>query len=108
MADIKESLGIPNFGPWYVQLLPDQDPFKELNNMFKFIKSIISNKSIPEFNSDNISVQFINYGKTQLVFVATVDDTNQYTLLVNQPATKYGIGKNVCNVICAALYVHMV
>ena len=94
MADIKESLGIPNFGPWYVQLLPDQDPFKELNDMFKFIKLVISNKNISEFNSDDISVHFINYGKTQLVFVATVDDTNQYTLLVNQPATKYGTGKN--------------
>ena len=94
MADIKNSLGIPNFGPWYVELLPEQNITEELINISKFIKSIISNKNIPEFNSDDINIQFINYGKTQLVFVVTVDNSKQYTLLINQPATEYGVGKN--------------
>lgn len=94
MADIKSSLGIPNFGPWYVELLPEQNITEELINISKFVKSIISNKNIPEFNSNDINIQFINYGKTQLVFVVTVDNSKQYTLLINQPATKYGVGKN--------------
>lgn len=94
MTNIKDSLGIPNFGPWYIEILPNQDILEELIDMSKFVKSIIDNKNIHEFNSNNIDVQFINYGKTQLVFVVTVDNSKQYTLLINQPATKYGVGKN--------------
>lgn len=94
MEDIKKSLGISNFGPWYIEMLPEQDLLEELTNMDNFIKSIIYNKSIDIFNSDNIDIQFINYGKTQLVYVVTVDNSMQYTLLVSQPATKQGTGKN--------------
>ena len=25
MTNIKDSLGIPNFGPWYIEILPNQD-----------------------------------------------------------------------------------
>ena len=93
MTNIKDSLGIPNFGPWYVRALPGQKILEELRSMSEFIKWVISSSDIPEFDSDNIVVQFINYGDTQLVFVVTVDDSKQYTLLVNQPKTKYGAGK---------------
>ena len=94
MFDIKDSLGIPNFGPWYINVLPEQDTLEEITEIFNFIKSVVYDKKILEFNSGNIDIQFINYGRTQLVFVVTVDNNKQYTLLVNQPATKYGVGKN--------------
>ena len=93
MTDIKEALGIPIFGPWYVQFIEGQDYKQEYNDVLDFVKSVVNNKDIEEFNSDNIDLQFINYGRTQLVFVVTVDNSKQYTLLVNQPATKYGVGK---------------
>ena len=94
MADIKDALGIPNFGPWYIEALPEQNKAEEFLNVFIFIRSVIDDGKIPEFNSTDLDVRFINYGRTQLVFVVTVDDSEQYTLLINQPATKYGTGKN--------------
>jgi alcohol dehydrogenase YqhD (iron-dependent ADH family) len=42
-------------------------------------------------------VQFINYGKTQLVFVLTVDEERQYTLLVKQPSAEFGTCLNEAN-----------
>jgi len=49
--------------------------------------------SIPEFQGKQKRLQFINYGSTQLVFVLTIDEKRQYTILVNQPAAPLGIGK---------------
>ena len=99
MINIKDSLGIPNFELWYMEVLPNQDVLEELTDMLNFVESIICNKEIIEFNSDNIDVRFINYGETQLVFVVTVDNSKQYTLLINQPATKYGVGKNEFDIL---------
>ena len=42
MADIKESLGITNFGPWYIEILPGQNMSEEYLNIAKFIKIWIS------------------------------------------------------------------
>lgn len=91
MADIKESLGIPNFGPWYFNLSENQDIKEEMKKLYDFLFSYIKNNE--QIKGDTISLQFINYGKTQLVFVVTIDNSRQYTLLVNQPATEYGVGK---------------
>lgn len=99
MINKKASLGIPSFDLWYMEVLPNQDVLEELTDMLNFVESIICNKEIIEFNSDNIDARFINYGETQLVFVVTVDNSKQYTLLINQPATKYGVGKNEFDIL---------
>lgn len=97
MADIKEALGIPNFGPWYLNMTEDQDIIEEMIKLKSFIASFIKNNTSDELKGDTIDIQFINYGKTQLVFVATINNSKQYTLLVNQPATIYGVGKKEYN-----------
>ena len=88
----KESLGIPNFGPWYLELLPEQDSVDELLRTVNFVCSFVKNGNIKELVGNNVDVKFINYGRTQLVFVVIVDN-RKYTLLVNQPATELGVGK---------------
>ena len=115
MLDMNDSLGIPNFGPWYLELSSDQDCLIELLNIYDFMESIVDSNRVYEFNGNTIDIQFINYGEVQLVFVITVDNNRQYTILINQPATKYGVGKNEfnnlnklnkidCNVVIKPMY----
>lgn len=93
MTDIKEALGIPEFGSWYVELLPNQNIIEELILLSKLVKSMVDSNSIEELKGNKKNIKFINYGKTQLVYVMTIDNSRQYTLLINQPATEYGLGK---------------
>lgn len=86
----KDALGIPNYGIQYLKLLPSQDGYDELYEIGIFIEHAINNI----FGRNNIDdFQFINYGSTQLVFVLTLANGKQFTLVVNQPATKQGVGK---------------
>lgn len=89
MLNNDETLGIPNYGPWYYEIKYNQNLIEEINKIHDFINNVIN---LDIFDGKKKSIQFINYGKTQLVFVLTVDDI-KYTLLVNQPATVYGTGK---------------
>ena len=86
-----ESLGIPNYGPWYIESKDKNNVIEEMFQINDFIKNAINKKDIEIFKG-NKKIEFINYGRTQLVFVLHVDD-RLYTLLVNQPDTKYGVGK---------------
>ena len=88
----KEALGIPNFGPWYLKFRPNQDVIVEWLKTVNFACSFVSDSNIKELVGDYVDVRFINYGETQLVLVVVVDN-KKYTLLVNQPATSYGVGK---------------
>ena len=95
MEDITKNLGIPNFGPIYLELLPGQNSDDEFMKIYYFVSRVVSSGEIGKFK--DIDVQFINYGRTQLVFVVTMDNSRQYTLLVNQPATKFGVGEREYN-----------
>ena len=96
MKKTSDSLGIPNFGPWYLELLPEQNGMEELKKTYIFLKNMIKSNIINGLSENDINLRFINYGKTQLVFVLIVND-NYYTLIINQPATKYGVSKNEFN-----------
>ena len=84
-------LGIPNSVSNYLMLTPQQSILTELKGLDEFINHAIKSNQI--FTDKIINVEFINYGRTQLVFVATNDKGVQQTLIVNQPATKLGVGK---------------
>ena len=56
----KESLGIPNFGPWYLELLPEQDSVDELLRTVNFVCSFVKNGNIKELVGNNVDVKFIN------------------------------------------------
>ena len=86
----KFPLGIDNYSDWYIRHSESQNQEKEFIKVNSFIKNFCLNNDFEELKGSKISLQFINYGDTQLVFVVTVDNSKQYTLLVNQPKTRPG------------------
>ena len=93
MKDIKEALGIIDDDIWYYKFLPNQNIIEEIAKIQAFKKSFIYSDTFLELNGTKFQFQFINYGETQLVYVVTIDNSKKYTILVNQPATEYGVGK---------------
>ena len=86
-----ESLGIENYGEWYIRHLPEQNEKEEFKKVNDFISEFISKTDIEEFKGKK-DIKFINYGDTQLVFVITINEEKQYALLLNQPKTEAGQG----------------
>ena len=93
----KYNLGIDNYDEWYIRILNDQNKKEEFEKVNNFVKHFCLNNDFEELKGSKIAVQFINYGDTQLVFVVTIDNNKQYTLLVNQPKTMVGQGKEEFN-----------
>lgn len=85
-------LGIPNYGPWYINTLPGQNKMEEMNKIHSFINNVLLSENIKEFQGRK-TVEFINYGSNQLIYVVTINDNNRYTLVVNQPATNSKMGE---------------
>ena len=86
-----ESLGIENYGEWYIRHLPEQNEKEEFKKVNDFISEFISKTDIEELKGKK-HIKFINYGDTQLVFVVTINEEKQYALLLNQPKTEVGQG----------------
>lgn len=86
-----ESLGIENYGEWYIRHLPEQNEKEEFKKVNDFISEFISKTDIEELKGKK-DIKFINYGDTQLVFVITINEEKQYALLLNQPKTEAGQG----------------
>ncbi|HQC83647.1 MAG TPA: hypothetical protein PLB45_02075 [Bacilli bacterium] len=80
-------LGIPNYGPWYIDALPTQDKIQEMNRIHSFINAVIYLDDIKEFKGRK-DIEFINYGSNQLIYVLTINGISRYTLVVNQPSMK--------------------
>lgn len=80
---------------YYLKYERGQNLSEERSEIKSFIDNFIesSRNRYPEFYGNNIEVEFINWGSTQLVYVVTIDYNKHYTLLVNQPRTKFGAGK---------------
>lgn len=97
MIKKEDSLGIPNYGMHYLKMPLErnsiEDTLEEFLGIHNFINQIASSNTVPEFQGKQKRLQFINYGSTQLVYVLTIDENRQYTFLVNQPATQFGIGR---------------
>ena len=99
MINEDDPLGIPNYGPWYFEISKEQNLAEEMIKTHEFIGSAILNMNDSEFQGKK-TIQFINYGDTQLVYVLTINQSRQYTILVNQPQTKYGVGKAEYDNLC--------
>lgn len=89
----EEPLGIPSSGFEYMKMTKENANWRERLDKFldirKFISDVVNTNTMPEFQGENKTVQFINYGDTELVFVFNVEN-RKYTLLVGQPATEFG------------------
>ena len=97
MINKNDSLGIPNYGIHYLRMPQEsnslEDTLKAFSGINNFVTRAASSNTVPEFQGKKKRLQFINYGSTQLVFVLTVDESRQYTFLVNQPLVPFGTGK---------------
>ena len=90
-----DNLGIPGTGFEYQNLTGNQDATKEFFRTQSFLKKIFLERIIneaPELVDPNMSLQFINYGDTQQVYVLNANGKN-WSVLVTQPGIKHGTGK---------------
>lgn len=94
-----ESLGIPGNGFEYIKMPSNELGVKgiearinEFMGITDFLKEVVFEKGVPEFQGKNKTLRFINYGDTQLVYVLEVNDRS-YTILLGQPASELGIVK---------------
>ncbi len=89
------NLGIQNYGPWYFFVKDNQNSNEEMFKKHMFLAKFISNNY-----SDYKSLQFINYGSYELVYVLELESGKKYTLLVNQPSVEYGLIRQEYNNLC--------
>lgn len=94
-----ESLGIPGNGFDYINIAPKENANEELQSRIdefigisEFLRDIVFERGVPEFEGKNKILRFINYGDTQMVYVLSVNGRN-YTLLLGQPTCEFGIVK---------------
>lgn len=90
-----DNLGIPSNGFEYQNLANGQNATREFFRTNNFLKKIFFERIIneaPELVDPNMSLQFINYGDTQQVYVLTANG-KQWSVLVTQPGVKFGTGK---------------
>ena len=90
-----DKLGIPSNGFEYHRILSDQDIFDEFKKTLEFLNEVFLDrikKEAPELANNKLSLHFINYGDTQLVYVFSTG-TKRYAVLVGQPATEMGTVK---------------
>lgn len=90
------ALGIPGTGIEYLKLPANQDDLekriKEYYEIQDFLAEVANSDLLPEFQGSNKSLQFINYGDTEMVYVLSVGE-RKYTMLLGQPATQFGTVK---------------
>jgi len=88
---IKESLGIGLIDPYYIEANELQEKAYELKKIDKFLNKYISFYAEDNgLNADDITLDFINYGKTELVYVLTEPSGKKVTVLTKQPAVEFG------------------
>lgn len=88
---LMKKMGIGIFHEMYIEVKEDQDRYEEYKKITMFIKKFMeyyANKN--EKKIDDLKLTFINYGKTELVYVLTDSDDNKVTILVKQPSVKFG------------------
>lgn len=88
----KQNMGIGMMCASYIFVCDGQDIWQEYSKITQFIQNYISefarNKSK---KLEDYSLEFINYGRTQLVYVLTDKETGEkVTILAKQPVVEYG------------------
>lgn len=95
--DLFENMGIGSMHSMYIETRENQDKEEEYNKILMFLQKYLENYSVKnDVPVSDLKLDFINYGKTELVYVLTCKDGQKFTLLVKQPA-----------VICGEVYQEM-
>lgn len=89
--DMKKNMGIGIMHPSYIEVNESQDVYHEYTKIKNFLNKFLNYYA--EKNNlllQNLDLKFINYGKTELVYVLSESEEKKVTLLVKQPAVKFG------------------
>lgn len=92
------NLGIRFLNPLYIEINEQQDINEEWIKINKFLEIYMRHYAM---NNDveykKLKLEFINYGKTELVYVLTDTNGDKNTLLVKQPKVQFGKVKQEAN-----------
>ena len=84
-------MGIGWIHPCYIEVNELQNKDYEYSKIKKFLRMYIEHYAEKRgISSEGINLSFINYGKTQLVYVLTQPNGEKYTVLTKQPAVEFG------------------
>lgn len=87
----RDALGIRIVNPLYVEVNASQNVVDEYFKVCKFIEKYMSEYAKKNgFASCDLRIEFINYGKTELVYVLTAPNGERVTILTKQPAVEFG------------------
>lgn len=86
-----ESLGIGFITPYYIEVNESQDKLFEYRKIEKFLKKyMVQYATRRGIDLKDLTLEFINYGKTELVYVLTEKNGERVTILTKQPAVEFG------------------
>ena len=87
----EKNIGIGNMHTGYIEVNETQDVINQYAKIMEFLreyKEYYSKNNNVEI--EDLNLEFINYGKTQLVYVLTEKSGKRVTLLIKQPAVRFG------------------
>lgn len=86
-----ENLGIGSINPLYIETNEIQDMHDEYKKIMRFLNKFVEYYASKHgVQAKDLRIYFLNYGKTELVFILTDSNNNRVTLLVKQPAVPFG------------------
>lgn len=89
--EMYSNIGIGMLSSAYIMVNNHQDKGYEYSKIDKFLRIYISNYiEKNNLKKEDVNLEFINYGRTELVYVLTEKTGKRVTLLVKQPAVEYG------------------
>jgi hypothetical protein len=90
--------GIPYYSNIYLEVNSNQNKNEEYEKITNFLKDFISYYSKKyNLNKYNLKIKFINYGKTELVYILLNNNIPIETILVKQPNLELGTIKQEVN-----------
>ncbi len=96
--ECKRAIGIGMINPAYIEVNELQDKDYEYSKIKKFLKKYISQYAAAKgLDEKDFKLKFINYGKTELVYVLTDPNGERTTILAKQPAVEFGKIKQEAN-----------
>ena len=85
------TIGIGMINPMYIEINELQDKDYEYSKIRKFLKKyMVEYARKKRFDLSDLKLEFINYGKTELVYVLTEPNGERVTILTKQPAVELG------------------
>lgn len=88
---MQKNISIGSLNPAYLEVNEIQDKDDEYKKIRKFLQRYIARYSeISGVPVEELELEFINYGKTELVYVLTEKNGRRTTLLVKQPIVEFG------------------